>query len=147
MQEMENHRDDVIVIFAGYPEKMKEFLDRNEGLRSRIAFHINFPDYNADELVEILQLMAKKRSYNLDADVIQHCKKIFKRAAKKKDFGNGRFVRNLLEQAALKQARRIIREHTNGEVTKEDLVHFIVEDFEVNVDKTYKEEKLLGFRS
>lgn len=147
VQEMENHRDDVIVIFAGYPEKMKEFLDRNEGLRSRIAFHINFPDYTADELVEILQLMAKKRSYNLDADVIQHCKKIFKRAAKKKDFGNGRFVRNLLEQAALKQARRIIREHQNGEVTKEELVHFIVEDFEVNVDKTYKEEKLLGFRS
>ena len=146
VQEMENHREDVIVIFAGYPEKMKEFLDRNEGLRSRIAFHINFPDYKADELVEILKLMAAKRSYNLDDEVIAHCRKIFKRAVTKKDFGNGRFVRNLLEQASLKHARRIIREHKNSEVTKEDLLHFTVDDFKVNVDKTYKEEKLLGFK-
>ena len=146
VQEMENHREDVIVIFAGYPDKMKEFLDRNEGLRSRIAFHINFPDYNADELVEILNLMASKKSYKLDDEVIKHCRKIFKRAAVKKDFGNGRFVRNLLEQASLKHAQRIIREHENSEVTREDLLHFKVEDFKVNVDKTYKEEKLLGFK-
>ena len=146
VQEMENHRDDVIVIFAGYPDKMKEFLDRNEGLRSRIAFHINFPDYNADELVEILKLMAAKKSYTLEEDVISHCRKIFKRASKKKNFGNGRFVRNLLEQASLKHARRIISEHKNSKVTKEDLLHFKVDDFKVNVDKTYKEEKLLGFK-
>ena len=147
VQEMENHRDDVIVIFAGYPDKMKEFLDRNEGLRSRIAFHINFPDYNADELVEILKLMASKKSYKLDDEVIAHCKKIFKRTAGKKDFGNGRFVRTLLEQASLKHARRIIREHKNGEVTKEDLLHFTVDDFKVNVDKTYREDKFLGFKA
>lgn len=146
VQEMENHREDVIVIFAGYPEKMKEFLDRNEGLRSRIAFHINFPDYKADELVEILKLMAAKKSYNLDDEVIEHCRKIFKRAATKKDFGNGRFVRNLLEQASLKHARRIIREHENSEITKEDLLRFTVDDFKVNVDKTYKDEKILGFK-
>ena len=147
VQEMENHREDVIVIFAGYPDKMKEFLDRNEGLRSRIAFHINFPDYNADELVEILKLMAAKKNYNLDDEVIKHCKKIFKRTAGKKDFGNGRFVRNLLEQASLKHARRIIREHTDSEVTKEDLLHFTVDDFKVNVDKTYREDKFLGFKA
>ena len=146
VQEMENHREDVIVIFAGYPEKMKEFLSRNEGLRSRIAFHINFPDYNADELLEILKLMASKKKYILDDEVIEHCRKIFKRAVGKKNFGNGRFVRNLLEQASLKHARRIIREHENSEVTKEDLLHFTVEDFKVNVDKTYKDEKLLGFK-
>ena len=146
VQEMENHREDVIVIFAGYPEKMKEFLSRNEGLRSRIAFHINFPDYNADELLEILKLMASKKKYILNDEVIEHCRKIFKRAAGKKDFGNGRFVRTLLEQATLRHARRIIREHENSEVTKEDLLRFTVEDFEVNVDKTYKGEKLLGFK-
>lgn len=146
VQEMENHREDVIVIFAGYPDKMKEFLDRNEGLRSRIAFHVNFPDYNADELVQILKLMASKKNYNLDDEVIAHCKKIFKRAAGKKNFGNGRFVRNLLEQASLKHARRIIREHKDGEVTKEDLLTFKLDDFEVNVDKTYKEDKFLGFK-
>ena len=146
VQEMENHRDDVIVIFAGYPEKMKEFLNRNEGLRSRIAFHINFPDYNAEELLEILKLMASKKNYKLDDEVIAHCRKIFKRAVGKKDFGNGRFVRNLLEQASLKHARRIIREHEGGEVTKEDLLHFIVDDFDVNLDKRFRDEKFLGFK-
>ena len=59
VQEMENHRDDVIVIFAGYPDKMKDFLDRNEGLRSRIAFHVEFPDYTADELTDIFKLATK----------------------------------------------------------------------------------------
>lgn len=145
VQEMENHRNNVIVIFAGYPQKMKDFLDRNEGLRSRIAFHVNFPDYTPDELTEIFKLMSKKRGYELTDDVLEHCRKIFKRVAKKKDFGNGRFVRNLLEQAWLKQAQRIVKEHANGEVTREDLTNFKVEDFDVNVDKKYREERTLGF--
>ncbi|MBD3879986.1 MAG: AAA family ATPase, partial [Quinella sp. 1Q5] len=110
VQEMENNRDTVIVIFAGYPDKMKEFLDRNEGLRSRIAFHIHFPDYTPDELTDIFKLMAKRRGFEISAEVAEHCKKIFKRVAKKKNFGNGRFVRTLLEQAWLKQAQRIIKE-------------------------------------
>ena len=145
VQEMENHRNDVIVIFAGYPDKMKDFLDRNEGLRSRIAFHIDFPDYNPDELTEIFKLMAKKRGYEISSEVAEHCRKIFKRVAKKKNFGNGRFVRNLLEQAWLKQAQRIIKEHEGREVTKEELVRFEVEDFDVNVDKKYRDERKLGF--
>ncbi|MBR4905099.1 MAG: AAA family ATPase [Selenomonadaceae bacterium] len=145
VQEMENHRDNVIVIFAGYPDKMKYFLDHNEGLRSRIAFHIDFPDYTPDELTEIFKLMAKKRGYEISDEVAEHCRKIFKRVAKKKNFGNGRFVRNLLEQAWLKQAQRIIKEKEDGTVTKEDLISFKVEDFDVNVDKKYKHERKLGF--
>jgi Holliday junction resolvasome RuvABC ATP-dependent DNA helicase subunit len=145
VQEMENNRDNVIVIFAGYPDKMKYFLDHNEGLRSRIAFHIDFPDYTPDELTEIFKLMAKKRGYEISDEVAEHCKKIFKRVAKKKNFGNGRFVRNLLEQAWLKQAQRIVKENENGTVTKEDLIRFKVEDFDVNVDKKYKNERKLGF--
>ena len=143
VQEMENHRDDVIVIFAGYPDKMKDFLNRNEGLRSRIAFHVNFPDYTPDELTEIFKLMAKRRGYEISDEVAEHCKKIFKRVAKKKNFGNGRFVRTLLEQAWLKQAQRIVK--TEGEVTKEDLTNFKVEDFDVNIDKKYRDERKLGF--
>ncbi|MBQ4405172.1 MAG: AAA family ATPase [Selenomonadaceae bacterium] len=145
VQEMENHRDDVIVIFAGYPDKMKDFLDRNEGLRSRIAFHINFPDYTAEELTDIFKLMAKRRGFNISDEISEHCKKIFKRVAKKKNFGNGRFVRTLLEQAWLKQAQRIIKENEGGTVTKEDLTSFKVEDFDVNVDKKYLNERKLGF--
>ena len=146
VQEMENHRNNVIVIFAGYPQKMKDFLDRNEGLRSRIAFHVDFPDYTPDELTEIFKLMAKKRGYEISDEVTEHCRKIFKRVAKKKDFGNGRFVRNLLEQAWLKQAQRIVKQHAGGEVTKEDLTRFEIEDFDVNVDKKYRDEHPLGFQ-
>ena len=145
VQEMENNRDNVIVIFAGYPDKMKYFLDHNEGLRSRIAFHIDFPDYTPDELTDIFKLMAKRRGYKISDDVADYCRKIFKRVAKKKNFGNGRFVRNLLEQAWLKQAQRIIKENEGGTVTKDDLISFKVEDFDVNVDKKYKNERKLGF--
>ena len=145
VQEMENHRDSVIVIFAGYPDKMKEFLDRNEGLRSRIAFHVDFPDYTPDELTDIFKLMAKRRGFEISAEVADHCKKIFKRVAKKKNFGNGRFVRTLLEQAWLRQAQRIIKENEGGSVTKEDLTSFKVEDFDVNLDKNYSKERKLGF--
>lgn len=145
VQEMENHRDNVIVIFAGYPDKMKDFLDRNEGLRSRIAFHINFPDYTPDELTDIFKLMAKRRGFKISNEVADYCKKIFKRVAKKKNFGNGRFVRTLLEQAWLKQAQRIINENEGGTVTKEDLMSFKVEDFDVNLEKNLIKERKLGF--
>ena len=145
VQEMENHSDDVIVIFAGYPDKMKDFLDRNEGLRSRIAFHVKFPDYTPEELTDIFKLMAKRRGFEISSEITEHCRKIFKRVAKKKNFGNGRFVRTLLEQAWLKQAQRIIKENENGVVTREDLVNFKVEDLDVNVDKKYSDERKLGF--
>ncbi len=145
VQEMENHRDDVIVIFAGYPDKMKEFLDRNEGLRSRIAFHVEFPDYTPDELTDIFKLMAKRRGFDISDEVAAHCRKLFKRVAKKKNFGNGRFVRTLLEQAWLKQAQRIVKKREDEIVTKEDLTRFEVEDFDVNVEKKYKHERKLGF--
>ena len=145
VQEMENHRDSVIVIFAGYPDKMKEFLDRNEGLRSRIAFHVDFPDYTAEELTEIFKLMAKRRGFEVSDEVGAHCREIFKRIAKKKNFGNGRFVRNLLEQAWLKQAQRLVSR--GGDVSKEELTTFAVEDFDLNLDKTYSDKRKLGFVS
>ena len=68
VQQMENYRDEVIVIFAGYQEKMQEFLQQNEGLASRIAFHLNFPDYSADELTQILELMLEKSAYRMTAE-------------------------------------------------------------------------------
>lgn len=65
---MENNRDDMVVIFAGYPKEMNDFLDRNPGLRSRIAFHVNFGDYTAEEL-SIVHLMAKNNEHKLADDV------------------------------------------------------------------------------
>ncbi len=146
VQEMENHRDDVIVIFAGYTEKMKPFLERNEGLLSRIAFHLNFPDYSSDELVDILKLMAENKGYELGDDVLKESRKIFDKAIKQENFGNGRFVRNLLEQAEMKQAQRIFRESSGKTISKEILTHLEVNDFKGALGEIYKKSRSkIGF--
>ena len=130
-QLMENYRDQVICIFAGYPDKMQEFLDQNEGLRSRIAFHLNFPDYSSEELVGILKLMCEKRQYDVSEDALEKCRDIFEQAGRIDNFGNGRYVRNVLEQAILRQSSRIIDAATaSGEkLTKEDVCRLEAEDF------------------
>ncbi len=147
VQEMENHRDDVIVIFAGYPDKMKEFLNKNEGLRSRIAFHLDFPDYNAKELVEILKLMADKKGYKVDSKIEEKCLSIFEKAVKQEEFGNGRYARNLLEQAMMAQARRITKEYAGKKITRKNLTTLKAIDFDVNASlKLDKETKhKIGF--
>ena len=147
VQEMENHRDDVIVIFAGYPDKMKEFFAKNEGLRSRIAFHLDFPDYSAEELVEILKLMADKKGYKLNPDIERKCLEIFGQAVKKEEFGNGRYVRNLLEQAMMAQSRRITKEYAGKKITRKALTTLKPEDFDVNASKLIEKEtkRTIGF--
>lgn len=147
VQEMENHRDDVIVIFAGYPDKMKEFFAKNEGLRSRIAFHLDFPDYSAEELVDILKLMADKKGYKLNPDIERKCLEIFGQAVKKEEFGNGRYVRNLLEQAMMAQSRRITKEYAGKKITRKALATLKSEDFDVNASKQIEKEtkRTIGF--
>lgn len=147
VQEMENHRDDVIVIFAGYPDKMKDFFAKNEGLRSRIAFHLDFPDYNAEELVDILKLMADKKGYKLNPDIERKCLEIFAQAVKKEEFGNGRYVRNLLEQAMMAQSRRITKEYAGKKITRKALTTLKPEDFDVNASKLIEKEtkRTIGF--
>ncbi len=98
---------------------MERFLEKNEGLRSRIAFHIVFPDYNADELCDILKLMSKKKGYMLDEEAENKCRVIFEVACQNAEFGNGRFVRNVLEQAIIKQSSRIASELQNDTYDKQ----------------------------
>lgn len=146
VQEMESRRDDVIVIFAGYPDKMKEFLDKNEGLRSRIVFHLDFPDYNANEMVQILKLMVNQKGMTIEPGAIDRCEKIFERAVNHKDFGNGRFVRNLLEQAMLAQSSRLSNGNKGKNISRKALTSLVSEDFDVNVCKQYSEKKMkIGF--
>lgn len=128
VQEMENKRESVIVILAGYPDKMKKLLDRNEGLRSRIAFHVDFPDDTPEELGEILDLMCEERGYQLTDASREKCASIFEAAVKTPNFGNGRFVRNLLEQATLRQAKRLME--TDANIEKEQGLLLLPEDFE-----------------
>ena len=154
VQEMENHRDDVIVIFAGYPEPMEQFLQSNEGLRSRITFHLHFPDYNAEEMTEIFELMLKEQGYICDADFSEKAKSIFSEAVKHADFGNGRFVRNLLEQSIMKQSVRLSQfaNHTDASSTtphpllRQDLIRLMADDLAVENVTNYQAEKpSIGF--
>lgn len=147
VQEMENHRDDVIVIFAGYPEPMKEFLERNEGLRSRIAFHVEFPDYNEHELYEILALMVKERGYKMNTGCKDKCLDIFKNAVKTENFGNGRFARNLLEHAVMRQAGRLAGKGGRRNYSKDTLLKLVPGDFEdIGVLSTGSRKKMkVGF--
>ena len=146
VQEMENHRDDVIVIFAGYPDKMKVFLDSNPGLRSRIAFHVHFDDYDTDELYQILQLFAKDQKMELAPEVESKLKGFFDCARTYADFGNGRFVRNLFEQAQMRQAGRIVS--TNySKLSRSYISTLVADDFEM--PKEYSAMNLpsvIGFR-
>ena len=145
MQEMENNRDDMVVIFAGYPKEMNDFLDRNPGLRSRIAFHVNFEDYTAEELLSIVHLMAKNNEHKLDDDVDETLLPFLERGCKKPNFGNGRFARNLIEGALFGQALRLTRQNFST-MTMDDIVTLKARDFDLTEDDTLEEEpKHIGF--
>lgn len=130
VQEMENNREDIIVIFAGYPEQMQDFLNRNPGLRSRIAFNVNFEDYNPKELYDITKLIAKKKGLVFSPGTEEKIMPIFEHAVKTCDFGNGRFARNIIEKARLKQAQRLIKMDIPN-VSCEEIKTLLPEDFEV----------------
>jgi probable Rubsico expression protein CbbX len=107
LQVMENQRDDLVVILAGYGERMETFFASNPGFRSRIAHHIDFPDYADDELVRIAELMLEKQNYRLSDDgraaLVDYI------AARKSQplFANARSIRNALDRARLRQANRV----------------------------------------
>jgi AAA+ superfamily predicted ATPase len=143
VQEMENHRDDVTVILAGYPQKMEELLQKNPGLRSRIGFHVRFDDYSPEELLQITELMARNKGYNLAADVAGKLMPIYREAVRTVDFGNGRFVRNMLEQAMMRQAGRLV--HGNlDKISDGDLKLLRASDFEAP-EVLGQARRLVGF--
>ncbi|MBR6044194.1 MAG: AAA family ATPase [Ruminococcus sp.] len=145
-QLMENYRDRVIVIFAGYPDQMKLFLEQNEGLRSRIAFHLNFPDYTPEELLGILKLQIRKREYVLSEDAEQKCLDILTEASKHENYGNGRYVRTFLERAVIRQSERLVSEYADKPLGKDEMCLLLPEDFEaVSLGLADEEERRMGF--
>jgi Cdc6-like AAA superfamily ATPase len=124
---MEDHREDVVVVAAGYPDEMHEFIESNPGLRSRFPKTIFFPDYTTDELVAIFEGMCKKNSYSCSPDAHATARRFFDAQVRDKGFGNGRLARNLFESAMACQASRLvaIKEPTNEqlmELRSEDIV-------------------------
>ena len=135
VQEMENHRDDVVVIFAGYPKQMQEFLDRNPGMKSRIAFHVHFDDYNPEQLCEITKVIAHKKRIELSDSALKKLEENYQKVYKDNDFGNGRYVRKMLEEAEMNLAKRLF-DHNELEVTEDQICKIDACDIPEEKNKT-----------
>ncbi|MFY9919562.1 MAG: CbbX protein [Mycobacterium sp.] len=108
LQVMENNRDDLVVILAGYADKMDRFFSANPGMQSRVAHHITFPDYTVDELEQIASLMTEQIGYSLSADAQVALREYLHRRIRRPWFANARSVRNAMERARLRHARRVM---------------------------------------
>ena len=128
LKRMEDDRNRLVVILAGYGSEMKAFIDSNPGLQSRFNRYIHFPDYDADELKQIFLLNAKKNQYSLDDEALAELEKLMSSsiAHKDKNFGNARFVRNLFEKSIQNQAMRL---SSQPNITEEILSILKSEDF------------------
>jgi len=127
LQVMENQREDLVVILAGYKEPMDKFYESNPGLSSRIANHIDFPDYSTDELLKIANLMLEEQQYQLTPDAQAALMQYIQKRKEKPLFANARSVKNALDRARMRQANRIF--DSRGQVlTKKELVNLEAED-------------------
>ena len=128
LKRMEDDRDRLVVIIAGYPDEMKRFIDSNPGLQSRFTRYINFPDYTEQELLDIFHLYLRKNQYTITDDAEQLLKNKLNDvvAHKTKNFGNARYVRNIFERAVEQQANRLTAKRNISDdelsvLTKEDI--------------------------
>ena len=148
ISEMENHRDDLLVIMAGYPDDMENLMQGNSGLRSRIPYLIDFRNFTRDELYKIFEAMVKK-NFKYDDEILPVAKEFFEgledKLLESKEFSNGRFVRNIFERTWAKAAMR--RDLDNGKLrlSKEDFL-LSVSDQEFKKDlKDGRKSKRIGF--
>jgi probable Rubsico expression protein CbbX len=107
LQVMENNRDDLVVILAGYKDRMDQFFESNPGMSSRIAHHVDFPDYRSEELVSIAQLMLEKSQYRFSPDAEKAFEQYIVRRMDQPHFANARSVRNALDRMRLRHANRL----------------------------------------
>lgn len=123
IQAMENSRDNLVVIFAGYTVEMQDFLNANSGIVSRIGYTVEFEDYTEDELIQIFKNMVKKAGFEITDEAIQKAKDIIKKYKNTKNFGNARFARSLYEKSVIKHAS-----NTKGKKRKSILKTITAED-------------------
>lgn len=144
VQEMENNREDTIVIFAGYPDRMEDFISRNPGLRSRVPFKLVFKDYSEDELVQISKVAAKEKGFRIDGDAEGTLAKLCREAVNNTELGNGRFCRNLIEHAILDYAERVYAD--DNPFVERNFV-LLAEDFSLPMDTEVSKRRCIGFHS
>jgi probable Rubsico expression protein CbbX len=126
LQVMENQRDDIVVILAGYKDRMETFFQSNPGMRSRIAHHIDFPDYSRDELAHIAHLMLGQLNYRFSPTAEDALNAYIERRMVQPNFANARSIRNALDRARLRQANRLFTR--GGKVSVADLQTIEAED-------------------
>ena len=127
LQVMENQRDDLVVILAGYADRMEKFFASNPGFRSRIAHHIDFPDYGDDELLSIGEGMLREQNYHFDADARQAFERYIATRKTQPLFANARSIRNALDRIRLRQANRLIAD-LDRKLTADDLMTIEAKD-------------------
>jgi probable Rubsico expression protein CbbX len=127
LQVMENDRDDLVVVLAGYADRMDVFFQSNPGMSSRVGHHLDFPDYDVEELIGIAGLLLDKDRYQLAEDAGPVLREYITLRAQQPRFANARSIRNGLERARLRQARRLV--DAGAPVTRDDLVTLTAQDF------------------
>jgi len=128
LQVMENQRDDLVVILAGYKERMDVFYESNPGLASRIANHVHFPDYSPEELLQISKMMLEEQQYKLTPEAEGVLLEYISIRMEQPLFANARSVKNALDRARMRQANRIFETSAERVLTKADLVTLLPED-------------------
>jgi probable Rubsico expression protein CbbX len=136
LQVMENNRDDLVVILAGYKDKMDRFFMSNPGMRSRIAHHLDFPDYTPDELMAIAKLMLAEQNYRFSPEGEKAFAEYIPLRMRLPHFANARSIRNALDRARLRQANRLFA-GKKKELTKLDLITLEAED--ILVSRVFRE--------
>jgi len=128
LQVMENQRDDLVVILAGYKDRMDVFYESNPGLASRIANHVHFPDYSPEELIQIGKLMLQEQQYKLTPEAETALLEYITIRKDQPLFANARSMKNALDRARMRQANRIFETNNEVVLTKADLVTLSEED-------------------
>jgi probable Rubsico expression protein CbbX len=127
LQVMENQRDDLVVILAGYKDRMERFFASNPGMASRIAHHIDFPDYSEEELFAIAERMLERIQYRLSLDAAGALREYIALRKAQPHFANARSIRNALDRARLRHASRLFANHP-GEIDREALMTIAADD-------------------
>lgn len=146
VEQMELVRENTVIIFAGYPKEMDGFIASNPGIKSRIGFELTFDNYTKEQLLEIAKIMANKCNVYLSDETTDAIGAVINENINRPDFGNGRFVRSVLEKAVMEQSYRLIQAKNNGEEL--DLMKFKElkpEDIVYDSGNTDKKPKM-GFK-
>jgi probable Rubsico expression protein CbbX len=141
LQVMENQRDDLVVILAGYKDRMDTFFSSNPGMASRIAHHVEFPDYTPDELVAIAERMLAEWNYRFDAPAAQAFREYLEVRLTQPHFANARSVRNALDRLRLRQALRLF-DQRGADLTRDDLM--TIGEAEVRASRVFDADPGVG---